>query len=77
MHPRKAEVRFSREKELGTVIIAAIEKVLSENTLVPEIERNKGGTELSQKTFELSGSSGRLQVSESPETFQKKQPERK
>lgn len=70
VHPRKAEVRFSREKELGNVVTSAIEKVLSEHALVPEIREKRDRA--SQKTFEVSGSSGRLQVSESPETFQKK-----
>ncbi|HWQ44479.1 MAG TPA: DNA mismatch repair endonuclease MutL [Methanosarcina barkeri] len=68
VHPRKAEVRFSREKELGNIVTLAIEKVLSENALVPEIREKRDRA--SQKTFEVSGSSGRLQVSESPETFQ-------
>ncbi len=68
VHPRKAEVRFSREKELGDAITSAVEKVLSENALVPEIKGKKGSA--SQKTFETSGSSGRLQVSETPETFE-------
>lgn len=70
VHPRKAEVRFSREKELGDAITSAVEKVLSENALVPEIKGKKGSA--SQKTFETSGSSGRLQVSETPETFERK-----
>lgn len=68
VHPRKAEVRFSREKELGNIVTSAIEKVLSEHALVPEIREKRDRA--SQKTFEVSGSSGRLQVSESPETFQ-------
>ena len=70
VHPRKAEVRFSREKELGNVVTSAIEEVLSGHALVPEIRDKRD--RISQKTFEVSGSSGRLQVSESPETFQKK-----
>ena len=70
VHPRKAEVRFSREKELGNVVTSAIEEVLSGHALVPEIREKRD--RISQKTFEVSGSSGRLQVSESPETFQKK-----
>ncbi len=70
VHPRKAEVRFSREKELGNVVTFAIEEVLSGHALVPEIREKRD--RVSQKTFEVSGSSGRLQVSESPETFQKK-----
>ena len=70
VHPRKAEVRFSREKELEDAVTAAVGKVLSEHGLVPEI-REKGSRAF-QKTFEVSGSSGRLQVSEAQETFQKK-----
>ncbi|RXA20588.1 DNA mismatch repair endonuclease MutL [Methanosarcina sp. MSH10X1] len=66
VHPRKAEVRFSREKELGDAVILAIEKVLSENTLAPEIREKRNRI---QKTFEVSASSGRLQVSEAAETF--------
>ncbi len=70
VHPRKAEVRFSREKELEDAVTGAVGKVLSEHGLVPEI-REKGSRAF-QKPFEVSGSSGRLQVSEAQETFQKK-----
>lgn len=70
VHPRKAEVRFSREKELGDAVTYAIEKVLSENDLVPEIREKRDNT--FQKTFEVSDSSGRLQESESAETFGRK-----
>ncbi len=69
VHPRKAEVRFSREKELGDAVIAAVGKVFSEHGLIPEI-REKGNRAF-QKTFEASSSSERLQVSEAQETFQK------
>jgi DNA mismatch repair protein MutL len=72
VHPRKAEVRFSREKELGDAVILAIENVLSENALVPEIREKRDRV---QKTFEASGSSGRLQVSEAAETFGRKEVE--
>lgn len=83
VHPRKAEVRFSREKELETVIIAAIEKVLSENTLVPEIKgRGSKGRDrenkVFQKSFELESSSAgikEMQVLEAREKFQKIPPE--
>ncbi|WP_292372052.1 DNA mismatch repair endonuclease MutL [Methanosarcina sp. UBA411] len=67
VHPRKAEVRFSREKELGDAVTFVIEKVLSENALAPEIREKRDRA--FQKTFEVSGSSGRLQVSEAAETF--------
>jgi DNA mismatch repair protein MutL len=50
VHPRKAEVRFSQEKELEDTITTAIGKVLSEHGLVPEI-REKGSRAF-QKTFE-------------------------
>ena len=70
VHPRKAEVRFSREKELGDAVTYAIEKVLSENDLVPEIREKRDNT--FQKTFEVSDSSGRLQEPESAETFGRK-----
>ncbi|HET8688038.1 MAG TPA: DNA mismatch repair endonuclease MutL, partial [Methanosarcina sp.] len=71
VHPRKAEVRFSREKELGDAVTFAIEKVLSENALAPEIREKRD--RIFQKTFEVSGSSGRLQVSEAAETFGRKE----
>ena len=67
VHPRKAEVRFSREKELGDAVTSAIEKVLSESTLAPEIREKKDRA--FQKTFDISGSSGKLQVSEAAEIF--------
>lgn len=78
VHPRKAEVRFSREKELGDAVTFAIEKVLSENGLVPEV-RKKENMNL-QRTFEGSGLSDKMekekiQASEQvlgvQETFQK------
>jgi DNA mismatch repair protein MutL len=67
VHPRKAEVRFSREKELADAVAFAIEKTLSENSLTLEIREKRD--RISQKTFEVSGSAGRLQVSEVAETF--------
>lgn len=70
VHPRKAEVRFSREKELGDAVTSAIEKVLSENALTPEIREKKDRA--FQKTFDVSGSSDRLQVSEAVEIFGRK-----
>ncbi len=70
VHPRKAEVRFSREKELGDAVTSAIEKVLSENALAPEIREKKDRA--FQKTFDVSGSSDRLQVSEAAEIFGRK-----
>lgn len=60
VHPRKAEVRFSREKEMGDAVIRAVEKVLSEHGLAPEI-REKEGKGL-QKTFDPPGSPGKIQM---------------
>ncbi|AKB58480.1 DNA mismatch repair endonuclease MutL [Methanosarcina barkeri] len=71
VHPRKAEVRFSREKELGDAVTFAIEKVLSKNALAPEIRGKKDRA--FQKTFDVSGSSDRLQVSEAAEIFGRKE----
>jgi DNA mismatch repair protein MutL len=70
VHPRKAEVRFSREKELEDAVTSAVEKVLSENVLVPEIRKKE--SRALQKTFNVSGPSGELQVSEAKEVFQQK-----
>jgi DNA mismatch repair protein MutL len=70
VHPRKAEVRFSQEKELEDAVTSAIEKVLSENTLAPE--RRQKEDRIRQKTFSASGSSGELQVLEAKEAFQQK-----
>lgn len=69
VHPRKSEVRFSREKELEDTITEAVEKALSENSLVPEV-REKGNRNF-KKNFEISGFSGGLKVSETQETLQK------
>lgn len=70
VHPRKAEVRFSREKEVGDAVIRAVEKVLSEHGLAPEI-REKEGKGL-QKTFEVSEPSGKTrQTTNNPETVLK------
>jgi len=60
VHPRKAEVRFSREKEVGDAVVLAVEKVLSEHGLAPEI-REKEGRGL-QKTFETPKSVENFQV---------------
>lgn len=63
VHPRKAEVRFSREKEVGDAVIRAVEKVLSEHGLAPEI-REKEGKRL-QKTFEAPELPGKIQTPDS------------
>lgn len=69
VHPRKAEVRFSREKELEEKITAAVERVLSENELVPEIrEKEKSAF---KKDFEFSGSLAGLQLIKDQEILQK------
>ena len=70
VHPRKAEVRFSREKEVGDAVIRAVEKVLSEHGLAPEVREKEGRS--FQKTFEGSGSSGKIQVHGTPVTLQEK-----
>ena len=70
VHPRKAEVRFSREKEVGDAVIRAVEKVLSEHGLAPEI-REKEGKRV-QKTFEGSGSSEKIQAPETSVTLSEK-----
>lgn len=59
VHPRKAEVRFSREKEVGDAVTSAVEKVLSEHGLAPEI-RGKEAKRL-QKTFD-SPESPKIQI---------------
>ncbi|MDY9925316.1 DNA mismatch repair endonuclease MutL [Methanosarcina sp.] len=64
VHPRKAEVRFSREKEVGDTVVHAVEKVLSEHGLAPEIREKEG--KRFQKIFEEPGSSGKIQVSDIP-----------
>lgn len=69
VHPRKAEVRFSREKELEDIITVAVERVLSEHGLVPEIREKSSKT--FQKAFEFSGSLAGLQVSEAQKTLRK------
>lgn len=71
VHPRKAEVRFSREKELEDAVTFAIERVLSENTLAPEIRDRRD--RIFQKTFEVSGSSDKLKVSETAEIYGRKE----
>lgn len=63
VHPRKAEVRFSREKEVGDAVIHAVEKVLSEHGLAPEIKEKEG--KRLQKTFEVPESSGKIQLPDS------------
>lgn len=64
VHPRKAEVRFSREKEIGDAVIRAVEKVLSEHGLAPEIKEKEGRK--SQRTFEVPGSPGKIQAADAP-----------
>ena len=69
VHPRKSEVRFSREKELEDTITGAVEKSLSEHALVHEV-REKGNRNF-KRNFEISGFSEGLKVSETQETLQK------
>lgn len=70
VHPRKAEVRFSREKEVGDAVIRAVEKVLSGHGLAPEIREREGKGV--QKTFEAPESSGKIQVPDSREAIPEK-----
>lgn len=49
VHPRKAEVRFSQEKELKGIITKAVEKTLSENELAPKVRIKEKS--LTQKIF--------------------------
>lgn len=70
VHPRKAEVRFSREKEVGNAVIRAVEKVLSEHGLAPEVREKEG--KRFQKTFEGSEPSEKNQVHEAPVTLPEK-----
>ena len=70
VHPRKAEVRFSREKEVGDAVIRAVEKVLSEHGLAPEVREKEG--KRFQKTFEGSEPSEKIQVHEAPVTLPEK-----
>lgn len=67
VHPRKAEVRFSREKEVGDAVIRAVEKVLSEHGLAPEI-REKEGKRL-QKTFDVPEFPGQIQAPDAGEVL--------
>lgn len=41
VHPAKREVRLSHEKEIGVIIIAAVEESLAKDSLVPEVQLNK------------------------------------
>jgi DNA mismatch repair protein MutL len=70
VHPRKTEVRFSREKELEEAVTSAVGKVLSEHGLVPEIIEKENRA--SQKNFDVSSFSGKLHVSEAQGAIQKK-----
>ncbi len=70
VHPRKAEVRFSREKEIGDAVIRAVEKVLSEHGLAPEI-REKEVKRL-QKTFEVPKPSEKVQKPDNLELMPEK-----
>jgi DNA mismatch repair protein MutL len=70
VHPRKTEVRFSREKELEEAVTSAVGKVLSEHGLVPEIIEKENRA--SQKNFDVSSFSGKLEVSEAQGAIQKK-----
>lgn len=44
VHPRKTEVRFSREKEVCETVTLAVEKALSEHELVPEMREKRQKT---------------------------------
>ena len=41
VHPAKREVRLSHEKEIGVMIVAAVEEALAKNSLVPEVKLEK------------------------------------
>ena len=69
VHPRKAEVRFSREKEIGNAVTAAVEKTLSEHGLAPEIREKDSKTH--QKTLEVPEPESRVQSPEKPESSEK------
>ncbi len=69
VHPRKAEVRFSREKEISNAVTSAVEKALSEHGLAPEIRENEGKTR--QKTLEVREPEGRVQFPEKTDASEK------
>ncbi len=69
VHPRKAEVRFSREKEIGNAVTAAVEKALSEHGLAPEVREKDSKTH--QKTLEVPEPESKVQSPEKPESSEK------
>ncbi|MCQ1534533.1 DNA mismatch repair endonuclease MutL [Methanosarcina sp. KYL-1] len=75
VHPRKAEVRFSREKELGDAVTRAVEKSLSEHGLAPEIREKEGRT--FQKTFEAPAAAEKPQIPGAKEEPEKQAEEKR
>ncbi|AKB26389.1 DNA mismatch repair protein MutL [Methanosarcina sp. MTP4] len=69
VHPRKAEVRFSREKEISNAVTAAVEKTLSEHGLAPEIREKEGKTH--QKTLEVREPESRVLIHEKTDVSEK------
>ncbi|WMW24006.1 DNA mismatch repair endonuclease MutL [Methanolobus sediminis] len=55
VHPAKREVRLSHEKEIGVMIVAAVEEALAKTSLVPEVQLDKKDVPV-QSRFNISGS---------------------
>jgi DNA mismatch repair protein MutL len=69
VHPRKAEVRFSQEKELKALITQAVENALSEHGLAPEVRIKEN--RYVQKIFKSPASVGVLEEARTPESKSK------
>ncbi|TQD26728.1 DNA mismatch repair endonuclease MutL [Methanolobus vulcani] len=65
VHPAKREVRLSHEKEIGVMIISAVEKALAKDSLVPEVQLDKKDVPV-QSRLNISGAKPSSSFSSTP-----------
>nr|WP_321496745.1 DNA mismatch repair endonuclease MutL [uncultured Methanolobus sp.] len=71
VHPAKREVRLSHEKEIGVMIVAAVEGALAKNSLVPEVQLEKKEVPV-QSRLNISGTKLTSSSSSSPSNLEGK-----
>ncbi|MDI3486845.1 MAG: mismatch repair protein MutL [Methanolobus sp.] len=72
VHPAKREVRLSHEKEIGVMIMAAVEEALAKESLVPEVQLDKKDVPV-QSRLNISGTKTISSPSPSSSTPEDKQ----
>ena len=72
VHPAKREVRLSHEKEIGVMVMAAVEEALAKESLVPEVQLDKKDVPV-QSRLNISGTKTISSPSPSSSTPEDKQ----